>query len=77
MAWGAELRSGPGAQLKKQNPRRLRAGGGLLNSLWTAFGPLRRALTYAYYAYYNNGVDRQEVGETGHDSHEVIYKTKL
>lgn len=35
-------------------------------------GPLRRALTYAYYAYYSNDVDRQGECEKGH---EVIYKT--
>lgn len=29
-------------------------------------GPLRRANTYAYYAYYGYDVDRQESGEEGH-----------
>jgi len=31
-------------------------------------GPLRRALTYAYYAYYNN-VDGQESHDSGHWGH--------
>lgn len=58
---------------KRQNPRRLRAGGGLKFLTLDCLGPLRRAPAYAYYAYYYD-VDRQGEGKNGH---EVIYKTKL
>jgi hypothetical protein len=57
---------------KRQNPRRLRAGGGLKFLTLDCLGPLRRAPAYAYYAYYYD-VDRKGEGENGH---EVIYKTK-
>ncbi len=49
---------------KRQNPRRLRAGGGL-NSLIYSQQPLRRASTYAYYAY-NYDVERKDCGVKVH-----------
>jgi len=73
-AWEPYCSPGRGAT-KRQNPRRLRAGGGL-KSLIYCQQPLRRADTYAYYAY-NDDVEREDGGVTVHRGCSVMYKTVL